>query len=319
MELFLCGLWISPRARIHNLGCLRALCRHIVRDMNFFETARAYANMVKIEHTLFALPFALSGLCLARLEGFGFGAPKLCLAILAFAAARAAAMGFNRVADAEIDAANERTKNRPIQSGKISLADAKLFTALSAAAFCAFAFSINRLCGFLSFPALAVLFGYSYAKRFTAFAHYFLGLALALAPIGAWIAAAGTLDWRIIALGAGLMFHISGFDLFYSLQDREFDVSFGLRSIPAAFGVRATFAFAAASFALAGGLFFAVGVLFGLVAAYFACVYAVCAGYAAGWFALLRGGLKFLNAVFTYVNIGASAVILFGICAEFLK
>ncbi len=284
--------------------------------MIFITTARAYASMVKIEHTLFALPFALSGVCLAYIEGFRAGFFKLVLVVLAFAAARSAAMGFNRVADADIDAANERTKNRPIQAGKISLADAKFFTFASAVAFCALAFMINNLCGALSFPALAVLFGYSYAKRFTAAAHFILGVALALAPIGAWIAVSGSFDWRVAVLGLGLLFHIAGFDILYALQDMQFDISNGLYSIPSRFGKGGAFAFAAAAFAAAAAAFFATGALFDLNGFYFLCAAAVAAAYAAGWAIVHRRGLGSLNAVFTYVNIGTGFVILGAIASN---
>lgn len=284
--------------------------------MNFFKTALAYADMVKIGHTLFALPFALSAIGLAYLEGYKIGCGKFILIILAFACARATAMGFNRVADADIDAVNERTKKRPIQSGKISLSDAKLFTFLAALFFVVFAFLINTLCGFLALPALAVLIGYSYAKRFTATAHYILGLALALAPIGAWIAVTGEFDLRICALGAGLLFHISAFDLFYSLQDRKFDVAHNLHSIPAVFGERATFIFAAISFLLALGFFYLTGSLFDLGKTYMVCVAFVAAAYAAAWFLVFKFGSALLNPIFLYVNIGASFVILLGICSK---
>ena len=137
-----------------------------------------YADMIKLGHTLFALPYALAGFCLA--------AAKIFWVVAAFFGARSAAMGFNRIADAEIDAENPRTKNRAIAAGRISKKSACAFVAFSVFVMIFAAAMLNRLCLFLSFPAIAVLFGYSYCKRFTSLCHIVLGVALSLAPIGAW-------------------------------------------------------------------------------------------------------------------------------------
>lgn len=284
--------------------------------MNFIRDAAVYARLVKIEHTLFALPFALSALCLADICGAGPGLRELLLCAAAFAAARSAAMGFNRIADRRIDAKNPRTKNRPSVTGEISPRAMSVFTAASAAAFVACAYFINPPCFLLSFPALAVLFGYSYAKRFTAASHYILGFALSLAPAGAWIAASGSLDPRILALSGALFFGIAAFDIIYALQDMEFDSRESLHSVPASLGRGGAVAAAAASLGASAALFFLTGSLFGLGAAYFACASAIAALYAFGIFAVAFGGNAFVNAVFFYINAASAWLGFIGVACE---
>ncbi len=284
--------------------------------MKFFKSAKAYSELIKLGHTLFALPFALSALCLAYINGYSITPSRFIWIVLAFAAARSTAMGFNRFADADIDILNPRTKNRPSVTGKISLRDVKIFTAISAAIFVFSAFMINELCFWLSFPALCVLLGYSCAKRFTAAAHYILGVALALAPIGAWIAATDGFSPRILCLGGVLFFHISGFDLVYSLQDREFDIAHNLHSVPARFGRRATLFFAAFSFAAAAALLFLTGMLFELNFAFHACAAITAVLYAGGYMTIERCGMRKVNLVFFYENVAVSALILLGTAAN---
>ena len=281
--------------------------------MNLLKDAVAYAKLVKIEHTLFALPFALSALCLAKLESVSFGIGKIILCVAAFTAARAAAMGFNRLVDRKFDAANGRTKNRPSATGEISPTAVAVFTAVSAAAFVGFAFSLNRLCFWLSFPALAVLLGYSYTKRFTATAHYFIGLALALAPIGGWIAVAGGFDFKILVPAAALFFSISAFDVIYALQDMQFDRQNGLHSIPAALGKNGALGVVAVSFFAAAAMFFWTGGIFNLGAVYFACACTISALFAFGLCAVAFGGAKFIGTVFLYINIAVGWLSFFGI------
>lgn len=284
--------------------------------MDFFKSAKIYAELIKLGHTLFALPFALSALCLAYLNGHEFGWHKIFWTIVAFAGARSAAMGFNRIVDVRYDALNPRTMERPTVTGKISLYDAKIFTAISTAVFLVSAAMINRLCFFLAFPALAVLFGYSYAKRFTFAAHYILGAALALAPVGAWIAAADSFDPRILSLGFALFFNIAAFDLIYALQDMEFDKKNSLHSIPAKFGRPLTLAVASVSFALAAFCLAATGVIFKLGAVYGMCVFAIALLYAAGVFSIIKFGERKTELVFFYENISVSGLILFGIASN---
>lgn len=281
--------------------------------MNFIKNVFVYAKLVKIEHTLFALPYALSALVLAHICGYRFGILKLALCLLAFTAARAAAMSFNRLVDIKFDAKNPRTKMRPSVNGEISPQAVGFFTGISAFAFVVCAYFINTLCFWLSFPALAVLFGYSCAKRFTSAAHYALGLALALAPAGAWIAAANSLDCRILALSGALFFNIAAFDIIYALQDLDFDVREKLHSVPAKFGRRGALAIAGISFCAAAFLFFLTGELFALQTVYFICVATIAAMYVFGLFSVAFGGAAFVNATFFYINVAVSWLSFFGI------
>jgi 4-hydroxybenzoate polyprenyltransferase len=163
----------------------------------------------------------------------------LLLVVGAAVAARTAAMGFNRIVDCDFDAMNPRTRNRELPSGQISVRAAVVLTSVAAAAFVAVAFAINELCGQLSPIVLLVLLGYSYSKRFTNWTHLWLGIALALAPLGAWLAGTGSFTGPLhlpIVLGVAVATWVAGFDLIYACQDLAFDRQSGLRSIPARFG-----------------------------------------------------------------------------------
>ena len=194
--------------------------------------------MVKFSHSIFALPFALSSVWLAS-----GGPPQprvLLLVVLCTVAARTAAMAFNRLVDRRIDALNPRTQNRELVSGEVSVPKAALGVVIFSGVFIAGAFALNPLSGWLSIPVLVVLLGYSFAKRVTWLAHLVLGLALGLAPLGAWLAVTGELDSGIAApllLALGVMTWVAGFDLIYSCQDVEFDRQQALHSIPARFGI----------------------------------------------------------------------------------
>ncbi len=193
--------------------------------------------MIKFEHTLFALPFAFLGAVLAA-----DGLPTLHQVLwitVAMVGARSAAMSFNRIADRKIDAENPRTANRELPTGKLSLGFAWTFMFSSCLVFLLAAFMLNRLTFILAPVALASVLGYSYAKRYTSFAHLILGWALAIAPTGAWIAVRGSLDSEIpILLSLFVMMWTAGFDVLYACQDFEYDRQKGLRSIPARFGIR---------------------------------------------------------------------------------
>jgi 4-hydroxybenzoate polyprenyltransferase len=193
-------------------------------------------DMIKFEHTIFALPFAFTGALLA-----GRGMPSWHAAfwiMVAMVGARSAAMGFNRWADREIDAENPRTKTRALPMGLVTPQQVLLFVIVSSALFIVAAYRLNTLTFALSPLALGIVFFYSYTKRFTFLSHAVLGLAIAIAPIGAWIAVAGSLDPAALVLGGAVLFWLLGFDVLYALQDREFDSSRGLRSIPQRFGIR---------------------------------------------------------------------------------
>ena len=199
-------------------------------------------EMIKWEHSIFALPFALTGAVLAA-RGWPTAA-QLFWIILCMVSARTAAMAFNRWADATLDAANPRTATRHIPSGTLSRGFVGGFTLVAALLFVLAAGRLNHLTLLLSPVALAVVLLYSYTKRFTRWSHVFLGLALGIAPSAAWIAVRGSLDPRILVLTVAVLFWVAGFDVFYSCQDADHDRLCGLHSVPATFGVPAAFTIA---------------------------------------------------------------------------
>ena len=194
-------------------------------------------DMIKFEHTLFALPFAFLS---AVLAANGFPEWKQIVWItIAMVGARSAAMTFNRIADRDIDAENPRTENRELPTGKLSLSFAWAFLFVSIGVFLVAAYSLNWLTFALSPVALISVLGYSYAKRFTAFAHLLLGWALAISPTGAWIAVRGTIDSEVpLLISLLVLMWTAGFDVMYACQDFEFDKKIGLRSIPARYGIK---------------------------------------------------------------------------------
>jgi len=197
---------------------------------------RVTLEMIKWEHSIFALPFALCG---AMLAAGGFPtAHQLVWIVVAMVAARSAAMAFNRLADASIDAANPRTSTRALPAGQLSPVFVTTFVVISSAIFVVAAAQLNRLALWLSPVALAVLLLYSYTKRFTRWSHLVLGFALGIAPAAAWIAVRGSLDPRILLLTAAVTFWVGGFDVLYACQDFDFDRQTGLHSIPRHLGVR---------------------------------------------------------------------------------
>src|ERR1700691_1375959 len=191
--------------------------------------------MIKWEHSIFALPFALCG---AMLAASGLPTPhQLLWIVIAMLAARSAAMAFNRLADAAIDAANPRPSTRALPASQPSPAFVTTFVVVSCAIFILAAAQLNRLTLWLSPVALAVLLLYSYTKRFTRWSHLVLGFALGIAPAAAWIAVRGSLDPRILILTAAVIFWGAGFDILYSCQDYEHDCSTNVYSVPKAFGI----------------------------------------------------------------------------------
>ena len=205
---------------------------------------RTTLEMIKWEHSVFALPFALTAVLLAAdgLPDWRRTLPmKLYWILVAMVGARSAAMAFNRWADAELDAANPRTSGRAIPAGLLSREFVLGFTLLSAAVFVVAAAELNRLTLILSPLVLVVLLGYSYLKRVTRWSHLGLGLALGLAPAAAWIAVRGSLDPRIVVLTAAVTLWASGFDVLYACQDCEYDRAAGLHSLPQAAGIPAAF------------------------------------------------------------------------------
>ena len=203
---------------------------------------RLTLEMIKFEHSVFALPFALTGALLAFRQS-GFDSPgiwrQLLWIVVAMVAARSAAMAFNRWADADLDAENPRTRNRAIPAGLLTRKFVLGFICAAVLVFLLAAAELNRLTLELAPLALAVVFFYSYTKRFTTFSHLVLGLSLGIAPAAAWIAVRGSLDPRILLLTAAVMFWTAGFDVIYSCQDYDFDREEGLWSVPRALGIAA--------------------------------------------------------------------------------
>lgn len=224
-----------------------------------------YLSLVKFSHSIFALPFALQGAWLAAR-----GVPAwrtLALIVLCAVAARTAAMAFNRLIDSRIDAANPRTSAREIPSGVIPPARVGLMVVLASVVFVAGAFALNPLCGWIAPGILVVLLGYSFVKRFSAAAHGVLGLSLAIAPLGAWLAVTGSFDGDqgpVILLAAGVLTWVAGFDLIYACQDADHDRRVGLHSVPARFGIAAALRLSGLLHVLAVALFAAQGITAGL-------------------------------------------------------
>lgn len=235
-----------------------------------------FGRMVKLSHTVFALPFALAATAIAA-HGHGIGVGQIVAIVIAMAGARTAAMGFNRIVDRHIDAKNPRTAGREIPAGKVTVWAAAALTAVSAAAFILAAASLGRLCLVLSPVVLAFVLGYSFTKRFTWLCHLFLGLAIGIAPTGAWIAVRGGVGAPALWLTLAVATWIGGFDVLYALADRDFDRGAGIRSIPARFGVPAALAISAVAHALTTVALVAAGLAAGLGPIYFCGVAAVVA------------------------------------------
>jgi 4-hydroxybenzoate polyprenyltransferase len=228
----------------------------------FFRDIRTTLEMIKWEHSVFALPFALCG---AMLAARGWPAAwQLLWIVIAMVGARSAAMAFNRLVDAKIDAANPRTRMRAIPAGTLSRKFVAVFVVISAAVLMVAAWRLNRLALYLSPVALAVVLLYSFTKRFTRWSHLVLGLALGIAPAAAWIAVRGSLDSRILLLTAAVTFWVAGFDVLYACQDYDFDQHEGLYSIPRFVGIGNALWIARTLHLLMLGLLAAMVVAFGL-------------------------------------------------------
>lgn len=202
---------------------------------------KTYASFVRFSHSVFALPFALTGALLALRHTPDWTRASIAWRfwwiVVAMVAARSAAMGFNRLADARYDALNPRTANRELPRETLTRTEATAFVSLSAAVFVFAAYKLGWICLVLSPVALAIVFWYSLAKRYTAYTQLFLGLAMAVAPVGGWLAAGGRGGWEPWLLGLAIGTWVGGFDVLYACQDLEFDRTHGLRSIPVRFGI----------------------------------------------------------------------------------
>ncbi|MEE4254028.1 MAG: UbiA-like polyprenyltransferase [Desulfuromusa sp.] len=207
-----------------------------------YDKIKTLLEMIKFSHTIFAFPFALMGVVLAALasdKAPGIG--QVFWICVAMVGARTAAMGLNRLIDAKIDAGNPRTADRHIPAGKVSLLEATLFILVALIIFFFAAWMLNPLCLKLAPVVVGFFVLYAYCKRFTHFAHVVLGICLAAAPIGAWVALRGDLGWPVISLGIAVLFWVSGFDIFYALQDYDYDVEHGLHSVPSKLGKEKSF------------------------------------------------------------------------------
>ncbi len=289
-----------------------------------FSVINKWASFVRFSHTVFALPFALAAMCVAARDNRGWpGWRTFGLILAAMVCARTCAMAFNRIVDRKFDALNPRTAKRHLPSGEISLASAIALCALSAAGLIFASYFLNPLCFWLSPVALVVVCFYSLTKRFTDYTHVFLGIALALAPVGAWLAVKGadvsTLEiFQMTTLSLAVVLWLVGFDIIYALQDHEFDKSNGLRSLVVAWGPKNALAAAFLAHMAMCGLLLAFGLLaFGPRSP----------AYLVGWTIILgclvmehwiarRRSLNWINVAFFRLNAVVSAVFFVVVAAE---
>lgn len=284
--------------------------------MGAFGKARVFLEMIKFSHTIFALPFALTGAVLAA-RGLPTGY-QIFWILVAMVGARTTAMGLNRLIDADIDARNPRTAGRAIPAGLIGKGTVVAFIVFSVLVMLYAAFMLNQLCLYLAPVALFFLVLYSYCKRFTALAHVVLGVCLGAAPIGAWIAIRGDVALPVLFLGLAVLFWVAGFDILYALQDLEFDRQSGLHSIPVRLGIAGSLWTARAFHLVMLGLLAGVWSTLGLGMIFLAglLVTATMLGYE-HW--LLRGGnLAKLDAAFFNMNGYISVVIFLFTAADVL-
>lgn len=278
---------------------------------------KKYLEFIRFSHTAFALPWALAAMMLAARDHRGWPGWRVFLLILGcMVTARTAAMGFNRIADRDIDALNPRTKMRHLPAGQISLASAWMLVCLSAIGFVLCAAAINKLTLLLSPLALIVVLGYSLTKRFTDFSHFFLGLALGLSPIGAWIAVTGEFDPRLCLLGAAVLLWVAGFDIIYATQDHEFDKEQGLRSMVVRLGVERSLSVARV---LHFSMFVAL-LVFGLISnlrmPYWVGLVIIFTSLLVEHWIARKRDLQWINKAFFHVNAVISFVLLAAVAVE---
>jgi 4-hydroxybenzoate polyprenyltransferase len=275
---------------------------------------REYLDLVKFSHTLFALPFALLGAVLAAHDRDGWhGRIQDWVGILlCMAAARSAAMAFNRLADRHFDARNPRTARRHLPAGRLGVRAVAFFTAISGLVFVAatLLFLPNPWPLFLSVPVLLWLLSYSYSKRFTSLAHFWLGLSLSLAPAAAWIALRGSLAWPPVLLGLAVFLWVSGFDIIYACQDVDFDRTVNLHSIPKALGVKRALQVAALCHGFMVVPLVGLGLIYPLGWVYFAGITAVAALLVYEHALIRADDLTRVNVAFFNVNVVISVGLL---------
>jgi len=274
-----------------------------------------YGRMIKFSHTIFALPFVLSAVVLAFRE-HSLGLMDIIWIVIAAVSARSAAMGFNRIADVGFDRVNPRTMNREIPSGQLSMTSAVAFVVISSVIFVFTAAMLSKLCFYLSIPVLGILFGYSYTKRFTRWCHLYLGFAISLAPMGAWIAATGTFSWGILCLSCALMTYIAGFDIIYSCQDTAFDQEEKLFSLPSKIGVKNALNLSSVLHVASFGFFLMVYFIFDMQAVYLVTVCLIGALFVVEHKLVNPDDLQHINIAFFHVNSVISVLLLAGILAD---
>jgi 4-hydroxybenzoate polyprenyltransferase len=282
----------------------------------FLRNLKITLEMIKWEHSIFALPFALCG---AMLAAGGLPAwRQLAWIVVAMVSARSAAMAFNRLADASIDAANPRTATRALPVGQLTPVFVGTFVLVSCAVFVLAASQLNRLTLMLSPVALAVILLYSYTKRFSRWSHLFLGFALGIAPAAAWIAVRGSLDPRILLLTAAVTFWVAGFDVIYACQDHDYDRSHGLHSLPRHLGIKNALIVARLFHIVMLGLLVSLIVTFGLGKLAFVGVIAVAALLLYEHALIRHDDLTKLNAAFFTMNGVISVVFCLFIAGDLL-
>lgn len=292
--------------------------------MSVFNQISNYLRMIKFSHTLFALP--LAGIAFVQALPYTTliqnGAPMpdffwmLLKVVVAMAALRSAAMGFNRLVDRDIDGRNPRTSNREIPGGAISPASAWVFVVASLAIFFAAAFTINPLCALLSPVAVFVVLGYSYTKRFTFLCHFFLGMAIGIAPTAVWLAMLERVDVLPMLWSGGLMFYIAGFDILYACQDHEFDRDAGLHSVPARFGISAALWVARICHVIALSFFIAAGAYSGSGPIFLATAGVVGVLFWIEHRLVGPGKLEKIPIAFFHINASISIILLAGILID---
>jgi 4-hydroxybenzoate polyprenyltransferase len=283
---------------------------------------RKWAEFVKFSHTVFALPFALAAMAVAARENRGWPGWRVFVLILAaMVCARTCAMSFNRIVDRKFDRENPRTAARHLPTGEISLVSAWLLWGLSAAGLIAASYFLNPICFYLSPLAIAVVCFYSLTKRFTDYTHVFLGVALALAPIGAWLAVDGRSvsiqdGAGMLVLAAAVIFWLIGFDIIYALQDYEFDRTHGLHSLVVAWGPKNALSAAFLSHMVMWGLLFAFGLLLRFRVAYLVGLFVILISLLLEHWLARRRSLHWINTAFFRLNALISVVFLIVTVAE---
>jgi 4-hydroxybenzoate polyprenyltransferase len=284
-----------------------------------------WGAFVKFSHTLFALPFALASMAVAAREDRGWpGGRAFAMILLAMVSARTCAMTFNRIADRQFDRLNPRTASRHLPAGQISLASAWTLWALSAAGLMAASYFLNPLCFWLSPLALVIICFYSWTKRFTDFTHLYLGLALAIAPIGAWLAVKGTIGWwplresfaLPLILAGAVFFWLIGFDIIYALQDYEFDRRQGLGSLVVRWGPRNALQAAFLSHMLMWGFLAGFGLLSRFRVAYFVALAIILGSLLLEHWLARRRGEKWIHTAFFRLNALISLVFFTAVVTE---